>query len=255
MGRLEDEDLKHGLVQLRSQEAFAQAEYDRDAELVKNGLIAPSIYDRARADWQAARAASAKAAAELDFVKLVAPADGVVIRRDGEIGQMIPVNQPVFWISVQSSLRISAEVDEEDIVRVSPGQDVLIRADAFPGQIFRGRVESITPKGDPVTRSYRVRMNVTETTPLQIGMTAETNIIVREDQNALLVPASAVTANRVWRVKDRRLEEQAVSIGANGKKLVEIVNGVGPDDLVVVAPDASLRAGKAVRPVLVSPSQ
>jgi len=247
LGRLEDADLKHALAQLRAQETFARRDYERNAALAKTGVIARDAFDRSRADWLAAQAASAKSAAELDYARLVAPADGVVIHRDGEIGQLIPANQAVFWISVESPPRISAEVDEEDIARVKVGQEVLIRADAFPGRIFRGTVSSITPKGDPVARSYRVRVAFGEPTPLLIGMTTETNIVVRKAENALLLPPDAVQNGRVWRVRDGRLETRPVRLGASGTERIEILDGVADGDAIVAAPDAALRAGARVR--------
>ena len=247
LGRLEDTDLKNALAQLRSQEAFAHREYERNAALQKTGVIARSVFDRARADSLAASAASAKAAAELEYARLVAPADGMVIHRDGEIGQLIPANQAVFWISVESPPRISAEVDEEDIARVKVGQEVLIRADAFPGRIFHGEVRSITPKGDPVSRSYRVRVAFTEDTPLLIGMTTETNIVIRKDEHALLLPPSAIQNGRVWRVRDDKLELRAVKVGANGADAVEILDGVTEADAIVAAADTALRVGQRVR--------
>lgn len=247
LGRLEDTDLRNALAQLRSQEAFARSEYQRDAALVKDGMVPKSTYDKARSDWLAAAAASTRAAAELDFAKLVAPADGVVIQRDGEVGQMIPVNQAVYWIAVDSPLRLAAQVDEEDITRVRVGQEVLIRADAVPNRVMHGTVQSITPKGDPVARSYRVRIGLAEATPLQIGMTVEVNIIVRKTDHALLLPPSAISANRVWCVRNGRLEPHVVTTGASGSTQVEIVSGVAPDDLVVLHPGAALRAGARVR--------
>lgn len=247
LGRLEDTDLRNALAQLRSQEVYARNEYQRDAALVKSGMVPQSTYDKARADWLAASAASTKAQAEMDFAKLVAPADGLVIQRDGEVGQMIPVNQAVYWIAVDSPLRIAAQVDEEDINRVRPGQEVLIRADATPNRVMHGIVQSITPKGDPVARSYRVRVGLAEATPLQIGMTTEVNIIVRKTEDAVLLPPSAINANQVWCVRDGRLEPRTVTTGASGDKQVEIVSGIAPDDTVVLHADASLRAGARVR--------
>jgi RND family efflux transporter MFP subunit len=252
LGRLDDADLKSALAQLRSEEAFARRDYERNAALAKTGVIARSVFDRSRADWVAASAASAKAAAELNYARLVAPADGIVIHRDGEVGQLIPANQAVFWISVESPPRISAEVDEEDIARVRVGQDVLIRADAFPGRIFHGQVQSITPKGDPVARSYRVRVGFTEQTPLLIGMTTETNIVVRKDERALLLPPSAIQNARVWRVQNGRLQARTVKLGANGADAVEILDGVVEGDSIVAVPDAALHANQRVRAKLVA---
>ncbi len=247
LARLEDQDLQSSLKQLRAQEQFAKQEYDRDAALVKSGAISKVVFQRAKSDWEAAQAATARAAAEADFLKLTAPADGKIIRRDGEIGQLIPANQAVFWLSQHQPLRISSEVDEEDVAQVKVGQEVLIRADAFYGKVFHGRVQAITPKGDPIARSYRVRIELKEDTPLFIGMTAETNIIIHEDKNALLLPASAVQKGKVWLVKDGRLSEQFVTLGAKGPEEVEILSGISADDAVVLNPDASLKPGSAVR--------
>jgi len=216
LARLENTDMQNALAQLQAQADFARRDYARDAALVKQGAIAPQVYDKAKAAYESAVAAVAAARAQADYMVLTAPNDGRIIQRDGEVGQFIPINQPVFWLSVQSPLRISAEVDEEDVSLVAPGQKVLIRADAFEGQTFEGTVTSVTPKGDPIARSYRVRIAFARTAPLQIGMTAETNIVTREKKNALLIPASAVSNKAVWKVAGGRLVHQSVVIGVNG---------------------------------------
>ena len=150
-------------------------------------------------------------------------------------------------MSCCAPLRISVEVNEEDIVQVKSGQEVLIRADAFPDQVFNGRVQSITPKGDPVARTYRVRVEFVGDVPLQIGMTAETNIIISKNDNALLVPSTAVSDHKLWLVKDNKLMQQEVKQGAKGLKSVEILSGVAEGDLVVVQPAATLKSGASVR--------
>lgn len=247
LGRLEDTDLENNLAQLRSQEAFARAEYERYAALLPRGVIARTQYDKARADWRSAHALAARAAAELRFARLLAPTDGTVIRRDGEIGQLLTPGTAVFWLAVASPPRVTADVDEEDVARVAPGQAVLIRADAFPGRVFRGHVRSVTPKGDPTARSYRVRIAFDGSTPLQVGMTAEVNIVVRRRSDALLLPAGAIDNGRVWVVRAGRLESRPVVVGSQGERQVEIVSGLTSGDAVAAAPAEWMRVGKAVR--------
>lgn len=251
LARMEDEDLRQKIREAQAREAFAKHEFERMQTLLKQNVISRTEHDRARAEWETAEAAVARAAAESDFMKLVAPADGRIIRRDGEVGQLIPANQPVFWLSCCSPLRISAEVDEEDIALVQPGQKVLIRADAFPEQTYEGVVQNITPKGDPVSRSYRVRIGFSETTPLMIGMTAETNIIIRETTEALLLPSGAVIQGNVWQVEEDKLVKRKVAIGAKGIKETEILSGIEADDVIVLKPKAELEEGLKVRPRLV----
>jgi RND family efflux transporter MFP subunit len=249
LARLEDDDLRRAVEVTEAEERYTKAELDRLAVLVERQVVARSAYDRAKADWEKARAAAARAAAEAGYLQMVAPADGTIIRRDGEIGQMIGANQTVFWLYSNAPLRISAEVDEEDIAQVRPGQEVLIRSDALPGQTFHGQVQAVTPKGDPVARSYRVRISLPASTPLMIGMTTETNIILRQSEHALLLPAASVQQDIVWRVENGRLSLHKVAIGARGATEFEILDGVGDGDWIVAAPPPSLQAGQQIHAV------
>jgi multidrug efflux system membrane fusion protein len=246
LARLENKDVQGNLDQLIAQEKFAHADYDRYARLVKGGIIAQATFDKAKSDWQAARAAVDAAKAQAGYMLLTSPGDCRVIQRDGEVGQFIPINQPVFWLSCAAPLRVSSQVDEEDISLVRIGQTVLIRADAFAGQIFHGKVLEITPKGDPVARSYRVRVSIPQDAPLRIGMTAETNIVVHENKNALLIPANAFADGKVWVVRDGRLAQIAVTTGAKGADQVEIRAGLTQNDLVATNPDANFKEGERV---------
>ncbi|MGN2250187.1 efflux RND transporter periplasmic adaptor subunit [Frateuria sp. GZRe14] len=249
LARLEDTDLASNLAQLRSQEAFAHDEYRRYAALLPRGVIARTQYDKARSDWLSARSAASRAAAELRYARLLAPTAGTVIRRDGEIGQLMTPGSTVFWLAVDSPPRVTADVDEEDIARVASGQAVLIRADAFPGKVFQGRVHGITPKGDPTGRSYRVRIAFEGRTPLQVGMTADVNIIVRRHERALLLPDDALVGDQVWVVRNGRLQSRRVGVGIRGERQVEITTGLSADDAVVAMPAGDLRANAKVRAV------
>jgi RND family efflux transporter MFP subunit len=143
--------------------------------------------------------------------------------------------------------RIDADVDEEDIALVKVGQQVLIHADAFPDKVFNGQVSEITPKGDPVARSYRVRIGLPADTPLMIGMTAETNIVIASRTHALLVPSTSLDGDHVWIVRDGHALPQRVGIGARGAERIEILNGISDSDTVVVQPASTLRVGQRVR--------
>lgn len=249
LARLENDDLRRAVEVSEAEERYAKAEFDRLSLLVAHQVAARSAFDRAKADWEKARAATARARTEARFLELVAPAAGTIIRRDGEIGQLIGANQTVFWLSCCAPLRISAEVDEEDIAQVRPGQEVLMRSDAFPGEIFHGRVLTVTPKGDPVARTYRVRISLPADTPLMIGMTTETNIVLRRSDNALLLPAGALQQDTVWRAEDGHLAPRRVRLGAKSATEVEIRDGVDDGDWIVAAPTPGLKTGQAIRPI------
>lgn len=241
LGRLESEDLASNIAQLAANAASARQDLERNTRLMRENAIAPQAYDHSVATSRAADAALNQARAQAGFMKLVAPDNCQVIQRDGEVGQFIAANTPVFWLSCHANLRVSAQVDEEDIPLVKVGQPVLIRADAFPGQVFEAKVSEVTPKGDPIGRSYRVRIVLPADTPLKIGMTTESNIIARKVDHALLLPLTAVKDGRVWKMENGKPVRAAVRTGATGNDWVEIVSGLAPTDAVVR--DASQASG------------
>jgi RND family efflux transporter MFP subunit len=142
---------------------------------------------------------------------------------------------------------VTAEVDEEDIARVHAGQKVVLRADALPGEVLDGNVAEVTPKGDPIARSYRVRIALADPSRVRVGMTVDANLIVAERADALLVPATAVQGNAVWVVTKGRAHRQPVRIGVTGAGRAEILEGLSPDARIVDAPPPDLREGRAVR--------
>ncbi len=250
LAQLEDDELQSSIKQLQAREDFARKEFERNSILVKNNATPKKNYDQAKADWEAAIAATQIVKAQADYLKLTSPDDGLIIKRDGEIGQTIPTNTPVLWLSCCAPLRISAEVDEEDIAKVEVGQKVLIRSDAFAEQIFNGKIQAITPKGDPIARSYRVRIELVGDTPLKIGMTVETNIVINEKENAILIPSSSVYKDKVLLIADGRVVEKQLSLGVKGAKQTEVIDGLTIDDLVIINHDQKLKTGRKVNAIV-----
>ena len=246
MAQLEDSDLQNALNDRKAAADLAQKEYDRQSRLSKSGATSKQALDKAEANLESAKANVAEAEANLSFMKLLSPENGTVIRREGEIGELIPANQPVLWLSCCKGLRVSAEVDEEDISLVKIGQDVVIRADAFPDEVFKGELQSITPKGDPVARSYRVRIELPADTKLMIGMTAETNIIISEVKDALLVPTTAVSDKKIIVVRDGKAEQVSVEIGAKTEDKIEIRKGISEGELIVIDGSQDLKTGQKI---------
>ena len=247
LARLDSRDLAATVAEWESRVRFGEAEFRRVEELYRRRLAAETDRDRARNELATATAARDRVREQLAEMTLRAPEDGVILRRDGEIGQLQRPGDILFWFSCCGGLRVSAEIDEEDIPAVAPGQRVLIAADAFPNRVFEGTVHEITPKGDPVARSFRVRIALPADTPLRVGMTADCNIVVAERNDALRVPATAIAGDKLWVVRDGRLAEQPVTLGAGRDGLVEIRAGLAADDLVVSTLRDGLRPGRRAR--------
>lgn len=248
LARMEATDLIATVRELEAREKLSRSELDRLSRMQMPGAMSEQQRDNARFNTEAAVAATERARRLAEFLTLSAPADGTVIRRDGEVGQTLNATQTVFWLSGSQELRVSAEIDEEDIPRVELGQSVVLRADAFPNEVFRGTVRAITPKGDPVSRSFRVRIALPPETKLRPGMTTETNIIVSKRENVLLVPASALDGNRVWALDGTHPVSRELQLGIRGDQFAELQGGLDEGAPVILNPPASLSEATVVRP-------
>lgn len=245
LARLKDQDLRSNVAELQARLGFARSYYQRLETLNQNSLVAKLDVDRAKADLQAAEAAVKRADAQRDYMTLLAPADGLIIRRDAEIGQFINIGQPIFQLSCCAPLRISAQVDEEDIAKVTVGQSVVLHTDDLPGEILHARVSEITPKGDPVSRSYRVRMQLEQPGNLKIGMSVDTNLLVEQHENALLIPSIAIDKDSsVWLIENSILHHQAVKIGIQSGARTEILEGLDDQSQIVTSLKSSLTEGQ-----------
>lgn len=232
LAQLEATDLQENVRSLEAQLELAQKEFLRAEKLWKTKAVSRTVFDQTQTELTAAQAAVDRAKAELSYLQLIAPESGTIIRRDGEIGEFIAAATNVFWMTGGDTMRIETEVDEEDIGLVAIGQNVIVRADAFPQNTFEGTVQSITPKGDPVARSYRVRVSLPDNSPLLIGMTAETNIITQIKDNALMVPLSAVSEGRIVKIQDGNAVISDVKTGIKTPQTIEILEGIEEGDVV-----------------------
>ncbi|MCU0984474.1 MAG: efflux RND transporter periplasmic adaptor subunit [Acetobacteraceae bacterium] len=237
-------------AQVRETEAragFLREEAQRLRQLAAREIIARAALDRAESEARAAQAVVETFRRRLDDTIIRAPMGGVVLRRDGEIGEVVDTTATVFIVGEPKPLRITADVDEEDIPRVAPGQRVMLRADAFEGEVLTGEVSDITPAGDSRLKVYRVRIALPEDTKLRIGMTVEANIVVRETAQAVLVPDSAVSNGAVWVLEGERVRRVPVVTGVRGARRVEIRQGLAAGERVVLDPAPGLVDGGRVR--------
>ena len=247
LATLEAPEVSANVLELQARETNARSIFQRNQRLLPQGAVSQAAFDSSQADYRAATQARKAAQAQLGFTQLTAPVTSTIIERNGEVGQLIPANQTVFWLAEPGNLRVTVQVDEEDIPQVTVGQRVLMRADAFPGQSFEGSVASITPRGDAEARSFRVRVSLPANIPFRIGMTVETNIILRTEDSALLIPTSAVIGDKVWKVVGGELQPQPVTTGVLTTSQTEVLTGLTTSDTIVTQPEPSFQPGQNIR--------
>jgi RND family efflux transporter MFP subunit len=237
------------LAQAQAERRGSELTEQRVTTLYGEGWVTRAAHDEAVATASAARAGESAAAARVAATIVRAPMDGVVLKRDVEPGDLAVPGAVLMELGDPSRARITATVDERDIVGVRPGQEALLSSDSLPGRVMEGRVQSITPGGDPTQRAFRVRLVLAEPVQLPFGMTVEANIITQRHPTALLMPASAYAQGGVWIVDGKgRAHRRLVRTGIVASESVEITGGVEEGERVILSPPEGITEGSRVSP-------
>jgi RND family efflux transporter MFP subunit len=247
LARLDDREVQAQMKELRAREDFAKREMARVSDLVTRGAATTQAYERASTDLQQVQGLISVQIEKISDYTILAPMDGVVLRRDGEIGEIAEAGQILFRVGVPQPLQVVAEVNEEDIPRVALQQTVLFRTDAFPDRRLEGKVREITPMGDVVAKTYRIKVALPADTPLKPGMSVEANIVTRERAEALLVPADALRGDSVFVIAGDRVRKRQVKIGIRGTRAVEALDGLKEGERVASPAATDLKDGARVR--------
>jgi len=211
---------KANLEKAKAAEAQARADYARTQPLAAQGVLSQQQLDVSKANEDAARAAIAAADADLlqanaqvsqknaavtiaqtnlDHTVIRAPIDGVVVSRNVDIGQTVAASlqAPTLFTIAQdlTKMQVYAKTDESDVGHIKYSQDVTFKVDAFPSDIFPGKVSQVrmnaTTVQNVVTYDSIIDFNNPEM-KLFPGMTAYVTIPVATAHDVLRVPNSAL---------------------------------------------------------------
>jgi RND family efflux transporter MFP subunit len=247
LGRQDDAEERSELNELEINNGQLQRDLDRAEKDRDKGAQAQAEYEQRWTQFQQSKSRIAAQKVKIDSLVLRAPLDGMVLRRDGEVGEIAGPTDVLFWVGPPAPMQVVAEVNEEEINRIAIGQKAYLRSDAFPEKALRAGVSQITPKGDPTRKTFRVYLLLPNDTPLKIGMSVEVNIIFREKPTAIVVPVEALTGDTVQVVDNGRVERVPVSIGVRGSRNVEIISGVTRGEAVLAPARTDLADGTRVR--------
>lgn len=249
LARLDDAEERALLSELEARRKRIAGDIERVRALVERNAATRTSLDQLITQSQEFDARIAAQKDRIDDLLLRAPLDGVVLRKDGEIGEVAGTgpNDVLFWVGPPRPLRVVADVSEDDVAKIRAGMKALLRTEAFPQGGLEAIAGDITPKGDPATRTFRVYFALSDDTPLRIGMNVEINIIAREKQDALLVPADSIVNGAIFVVEQNILRRKPLTIGIRGARVVEIASGLTQGEAVVTPARAGLRDGLRVR--------
>lgn len=247
LGRQDDAEERSALEQMeinrgQLERDLLRAEKDRD-----KSDAARTEYEQRWTRHEEAKSRIAAQKVHLDSLLLKAPLDGMVLRRDGEVGEIAGPTDVLFWVGPPAPMQVVAEVNEEEINRIVSGQKAFLRSEAFPGRALRATVSQITPKGDPTRKTFRVYLRLPQDTPLRIGMSVEVNIIYREKPSAIVVPAEAIAGDWVQIVDDGQVRRVPITVGIRGARNTEIIGDISKGTTILSPARRDLANGARIR--------
>jgi len=202
-------DAEASLQRAVAQHSESKRNYERVKTLLEKNLASQADYDAALSQYESNDAARKQADAQLERTKInlryatiKSPIDGVVISRAIDVGQTVAANfsaPTLFTIANDlTKMQVQASVDEADIGKVQAGQIVTFTVDAYPEQIFQGKVRQVrlSPVIEQNVVNYTVIIDVpNDDLKLMPGMTATVTVLVSKKESVLKVPALALRFN------------------------------------------------------------
>jgi membrane fusion protein, copper/silver efflux system len=193
------------------------------------------------------------------IVAIPSPVSGTVIEKPALQGMRFMPGEPLYKIVDMSTVWLIAEVFEQDLSDVRAGQEATITLRAYPARTFKGRVAFVYPTVGEQTRTARVRIEIANPEGmLKADMYASVEIAASVGRrDVLAVPDSAVIDDGVRQLVliDRgegRFEPRPVRLGDKGNGYVEVLEGVSPDEKVVVSANFLIDAESNLKAALIS---
>jgi len=238
---------------------LAQANLDRALRLVDRGFISKADVDRLTATRDAANARVRVARAQLGEMKartrrlsIVAPAEGLLLERNVEPGQVVSGGSGVlFRIARGGEMEMLAKLTEADLSAISPG----VSASVTPvgsDKVFTGRVWQISPVIDPRSRQGEARIALAYAPELRPGGFAKAEISSGTIYAPLLLESSVLSDSKGSYVfvvgKNNKVKRRNVKVGGITEKGIPVLEGLSGNELVVLRAGAFLADGETVKP-------
>lgn len=214
-----------------------------------DALLATTALNQARASLQLAQVKLAQTA-------ILAPADGTLISRSIEPGDIATAGKALMVLAAQGETQIEVQIDEKNLGKLAVGQVALSSADAFPQQRFTAEVAYINPGVDATRGAVEVKLHIKKPPAyLRQDMTVSVDIETAKKPDALVIPTGALhepSSDAPWVlvVRNSRTVKQTVTLGLRGDENVEVLNGLASGEGVIPANLALIKADQRVRVTL-----
>ncbi|HAP41123.1 MAG: efflux RND transporter periplasmic adaptor subunit [Nitrospira sp.] len=247
----QDAGVRNAMLTLDRMQALIKDQFvsqqDLDTALV-NRDAAVALQDSLRAQVQQMTVALAQAETNLAYSYIRAPFAGYIAERNLDPGAYVSgttaststVSRGILSVHDVETVRTLIEVVEKDVPLVHIGQRADVRAEAYPHEVFEGRVTRIVQALNRATRTMTVEVDLpNKDHRLKGGMFARVEVLVGRHPHAIQIPLDAVSrleeSQYVYVVKDGKAHQVPVELGARAENRVEVVKGLAGDEQLIVS--------------------
>ncbi len=235
----------------------AERQFERSQQLAVGGAAAAAQLDEARRNFETAHARRVAIQSRLDQLQIVAPFQGIVGLRNISVGALVQPGDLITTLDDDSVMKLDFSVPSHFLSVLSEGLLIEAQTTAYPDKTFRGTVQSISSRVDPVTRAVTVRARIeNDERLLKPGLLMLVEL-TKNRRRAMLLPEAAilpVSKEAYVFVLDNSTERpiakrQRVVLGSRQPGEVEIVKGLQGNERVILDGGFKLADGAAVRVV------
>jgi HlyD family secretion protein len=255
LATLESKEATAAERQARASVENARSQHERNRRLHEKGFVGDAVLEDSRHALEIARRQLEQARARLGYMVVSAPADGTLITRDVDPGDVVSPGKLMMTLSPAGAVEIVLQIDERNLGRLRLGQGALASADAYPGERFAAELAFISPGVDPQRGTVEVKLRVPRPPAyFKEDMTVSVDIETGRRAGTLALAADAVreangAAPWVLAVENGRAVRRPVKLGLRGERVVEVLEGLAEGARVVPVENARVRAGQRVRAV------
>ncbi|MDL2221547.1 efflux RND transporter periplasmic adaptor subunit [Parabacteroides sp. OttesenSCG-928-N08] len=261
------------LASSKTEFEYQERNFARTKSLYEKKLISDTEYETASYNYDKAKNSydrnvsdMVKVRRNLQYATITSPIDGVVINRAVEEGQTVAAGfstPTLFTIANDlTQMRVIADVDEADIGQVEEGQKVTFQVDAYPEDVFEGKVTQVRLEATTTSNVVTYEVVISAYNPdlkLKPGLTANVTIFTMERHNVLTIPSKSLRfvpdaemlqemgltvadalmeapagKRLVWQKVGLEVKPKVITVGPSTLSMIEVVDGLTDDEEIIV---------------------
>lgn len=261
LAEIEASEMLADVAKFKAEADVAELDVKRVNEAFKKApdLVIPQTVDAARGKYEIAKANLARIETLLGYSKIVAPFDGVVTKRWVDMGAFIPAatsssaarSAAVVTLMDFSRVRIDVAIAEPEVPLIKKDLAVRVTVAELPGRVFDGAITRFAYALDESTKQMTAEIEISNPDhALRPGMYASCQIALEKKNDAQLLPAETLVMEKnksfVFCFRDNKAVRVPVKTGFDDGISVEILDGLKPNESVIVAGKQSVTDGQTV---------